>query len=157
MSGLIPWRKKSSQNPVPFAKEFGKIYSPFFPEPFFPLHAFFADTTGWFPSIDIQEESDMITVTAELPGMEKENIDVFIKDRFLTVKGEKSSGATKGKKRFFRKERSYGYFERSVKLPAEVDETSVKARYRRGVLTVNMKKRGYYQRNLIQVKTGNQF
>jgi HSP20 family protein len=156
MSGLIPWRKKTPQNSNFFTKEFGKFHSPLFLEPFFPLNSFFADNVRWFPSIDIQEEDDRITVTAELPGMEKENIDVSIKDRFLIVKGEKSSEKIKEKKRYFRKERSYGYFERSVKLPDEVDDTSVKARYRRGVLTVSMKKKEYSQAKSIQVKTGNQ-
>ena len=138
MSGLIFWRNKTPRNPDPFTREYGKFYSPLFLEPVFPLNQFFVDNPGWFPSIDIQEEHNRITVTAELPGMEKTDIDVSIKERFLTIKGEKSAEFIKEKKRFFRKERSYGYFERTVKLPAEVDETSIKAKYKRGVLTVSI-------------------
>lgn len=143
MAGLIPWRKKKPS-----------LYDPFFLEPFFPVTGFFAENHRWLPSMDVHDEGNEITVTAEIPGMEKKDIDVSIKGRFLTIKGEKSTEYKKEKKRFFQKERSYGYFERSLKLPAEVDDASVKAKYKRGVLTIRMKKSSRNQNKLIELKNG---
>ncbi len=153
MTGLIPWRKKTKNSLAPLNRELDSICEDFFKEPFLPLTGMFSDSDKLRPSIDITEKKDAIIVAAEIPGMEKDEIDVSLTGRFLTMKGEKSVDYTKDKKNFFHRERSYGYFERSVKLPADVDEASVKAKYKRGVLTVSMKKKENNRRKLIEVRT----
>ncbi len=156
MTGLIPWRKKQKDMPVPFTHDFDSMYERFFREPFLPLKMFTA-SDKWLPRIDIRDKDNRIVVTAEIPGMDKEAIDVSLKGRFLTIKGEKTTEDKKEKKGFFRRERSYGFFERSVQLPDEVDEASVKAKYKRGVLTLDMKKMGKYSAKTIPVGTGKKY
>lgn len=70
----------------------------------------------------------------------------------MTIKGEKTTEEKKKRKRFLKQERSYGYFERTIQLPDEVDDGSVKARYKRGVLT--MKKTGQHKTKAIPITTG---
>ena len=152
MTGLIPWRKKREPQRRPLQREFDAIYERFFQEPFFPLNEMFVESNRWRPIVDVDEDGDEISVTAEIPGMEKEDIDVSIKGRLLTIKGEKSTEKKKERKKFFKQERTYGYFERTIRLPDEVDDGSVKARYKRGVLT--MKKTGQHKTKAIPITTG---
>ena len=95
---------------------------------------------GWNPKVDIFEEADQIVMTAELPGVEKDNIAVDVNGRVLTVKGERSSDNEVKEDNFYRRERSYGKFERSFTLPDETDSEKIKAAYKDGVLTLNIPK-----------------
>jgi len=95
---------------------------------------------GWNPKVDIFEEADQIVMTAELPGVEKDNIAVDVNGRVLTVKGERSSDSEVKEDNYYRRERSYGKFERSFTLPAETDSEKIKAEYKDGVLTLNIPK-----------------
>jgi HSP20 family protein len=95
---------------------------------------------GWNPKVDIVEESDQIVMTAELPGVEKDNIAVDVNGRVLTVKGERSSDDEVKKDNYYRRERSYGKFERSFTLPDETDSEKITAAYKDGVLTLNIPK-----------------
>jgi len=92
------------------------------------------------PRVDIFEEADHIVMTAELPGVEKDNIAIDVNGRVLTVKGERSSDNEVKEDNYYRRERSYGRFERSFTLPAETDSEKIKAEYRDGVLTLNIPK-----------------
>lgn len=95
---------------------------------------------GWNPKVDIFEEADHIVMKAELPGVEKDNIAIDVNGRVLTVKGERSSDNEVKEDNYYRRERSYGKFERSFTLPAETDSEKIKAEYRDGVLKLNIPK-----------------
>lgn len=97
-------------------------------------------TRGWDPKVDIVEEADQIVMTAELPGVKKDNIAVDVNGRVLTVKGERSSEDEVKEDNYYRRERSYGKFERSFTLPDDTDSEKIEAAYKDGVLTLNIPK-----------------
>jgi HSP20 family protein len=92
------------------------------------------------PSVDVKESDKEIKVSAELPGMEDKDIDVSLTKDSLTIKGEKKEEKEDKGKDFYRMERSYGSFTRTVPLPSEIDTEKVKAEFRKGVLTVTLPK-----------------
>ena len=115
----------------------------FFDDFFYPLQQRGADSDGlwdWNPAVDIYEEDANIVIKAELPGVDKKGISVDVKDRRLTIKGERSTENEVKEERYFRRERVYGRFERSFNLGADIDPDSVKAEYTDGVLKVTVPK-----------------
>jgi HSP20 family protein len=91
---------------------------------------------NWNPAVDIYEENDNIVVKAEIPGVDKKSINVDVKDRVLTIKGERSEDNEVNEERYYRRERTYGRFERAFTLPADVKTDDIKAEYKDGVLKV---------------------
>lgn len=92
------------------------------------------------PRIDISEEKNQINVTAEIPGVKKENIKITLQDNILTIEGEKKKESEQKEQNFYRTERIYGAFKRSFTLPAEVDSEKVEAKFENGILNVTLKK-----------------
>ena len=95
---------------------------------------------GWNPRVDIYEEEDAIVLKAELPGVEKDNIEVDVKDGVLTLKGERSSDNEVKEDSYYRRERCFGSFERRFNLPENVDPDKISADYKDGVLKVGIPK-----------------
>jgi HSP20 family protein len=104
------------------------------------------------PALDIYEEKDDIVVKAELPGMDKGDIEVDISDSELTLKGEKKKEEKIEEKDYYRCERSYGAFVRSVELPRDVQADKVKASFKNGVLEVRLPKTEEAKAKEIKVK-----
>ena len=96
--------------------------------------------TIWRPHVDLSESEDLYEVKAELPGMKKEDIKVEVHDNVLTLTGEKKQEEKSDKKNYHRIERSYGKFERSFRLPKKVKAEEIKARYKNGILTIDIPK-----------------
>lgn len=96
---------------------------------------------GFEPQVDITETDKEVKVCAELPGVEPKDIDVSVEENTLTIKGEKKYEREENEKGQYRMERSYGSFERSVLLPAEVDDSKAKAEFKNGVLRLTLPKR----------------
>lgn len=94
------------------------------------------------PNIDVAETNGSIMITAELPGMDKKDIDVSVHDGVLTVSGEKKIGGQKNVTDCHQTERSYGCFSRSMCLPANVDSENMKTVYKNGILTLTLPKKG---------------
>jgi HSP20 family protein len=92
------------------------------------------------PTVDIFEEGHDIVMKAELPGMNKEDIEVNITDDIITLSGEKKKEEKIEKKNYHRLERSYGSFVRSFRLPAEVQTEQVKAQFKDGILEIRVPK-----------------
>ena len=92
------------------------------------------------PHIDVMETKGSIMVTAELPGMDKKDIDVCVHDGVLTVSGEKRIGGRKKAMDCHQMERSYGCFSRSMCLPDTVDSKTMKTVYKNGILTLTLPK-----------------
>ena len=95
---------------------------------------------GWNPKVDVFEEEDHIVMTAELPGVEKDNIAIDVNGRVLTLKGERAYDKEVKEDQYTLRERAYGTFQRSFTLPAETDSEKIKAAYKDGVLTLNIPK-----------------
>ena len=89
---------------------------------------------------NVYEEKDEIIVKAELPGMDKSDVEVNISDSELTLKGEKKKEEKVEEENYFRCERSYGAFFRSVELPTDVQADKIKASFKNGILEVRLPK-----------------
>ncbi|MCP5416591.1 MAG: Hsp20/alpha crystallin family protein [Chromatiaceae bacterium] len=92
------------------------------------------------PKVDILDNEDEILVRAELPGVEKKDLDVNLSGQMLTIKAETKQEEKEEKGEYFRSEITRGSFRRTVQLPAEVDETGVKAMFNNGMLEVHLPK-----------------
>lgn len=106
----------------------------------------------WSPLVDIHETKDDIRLTAELPGVKQEDIQVSIVDDTLTLKGERKRETEVKQEQYHRIERGYGSFQRSILLPSVVDPNRVKATYRDGVLEIQLPKREEAKPKAIKVE-----
>ena len=93
------------------------------------------------PAIDITENDSAITLTAELPGMGEEEVDLSIADGMLTLKGEKTVSHESKQEHSVVVERNYGSFQRSFPIPDRVDQEAIDAKFEKGVLKVTMPKK----------------
>lgn len=98
------------------------------------------DENHWLPVVDISETADAIVVHAELPGIDKKDVKVDVKDGVLTISGERKYEKDVKEENVHRIERSYGSFSRSFSLPTHVDTNKVEARLEDGVLKVRLPK-----------------
>ncbi|PWE18508.1 hypothetical protein DDZ18_02570 [Marinicauda salina] len=104
------------------------------------LRAFAGRDGGWAPSVDLVEKDGELVLTAELPGMTEDDVEVSVDDSSLIISGEKqSSREEKGEKRHL-VERAWGRFERVVPLGFEPEDDRVDASFKDGVLTVTVPK-----------------
>jgi HSP20 family protein len=95
---------------------------------------------GWTPAVDVLKDKDKLTVKAELPGFKREYLNVSLHENNLIISGERRCEDEQKQGEFYRCERYYGKFHRSVSLPATVDTAKIDAKYRDGVLTVTLPK-----------------
>jgi HSP20 family protein len=92
------------------------------------------------PAVDVFEKEDKFVVKAELPGMKEEDIHVSVVGDTLSIKGEKKTETEVKEEDYYRSERSYGSFYRSIPLPSNVDADKIKASFEDGVLEVALPK-----------------
>lgn len=98
---------------------------------------------GWQPggmSVDVADNGDEFVVTADLPGFEKDDIDISLRGDRLRISAESTAETEEGDEDFLRRERSQRSMSRTLTLPEPVDESDVSAEYRNGVLTVTLSK-----------------
>lgn len=150
ISDLVPWRSNRNKVAVqresddyPQRPQFSDI-SQFFDDFFrgFDMTPFDQERWGALsPRIDLAENDREFRVTAELPGIEQEDIDVSLTRDVLTIKGEKKQEQEEEGRNYYRMERSYGRFQRSIPLPqGMVDADNVDAAFKNGVLTITLPK-----------------
>ena len=109
------------------------------------LHGFdlqpFESRLGVFsPNIDVIENEKEIRISAELPGMEEKDIEVSLNKDSLSIKGEKREEKEDKGKGYYRMERSYGSFSRTIPVPVEVETDKVEAKFKKGVLNITLPK-----------------
>lgn len=94
------------------------------------------------PAVDLEETKDAYIVRSDLPGLEKDKIDLTVRENVLTLEGVRQVTNTTDdqKNGYYAQERSYGSFARSLSLPGPVDESKIKAVYENGVLTITLPK-----------------
>lgn len=92
------------------------------------------------PLTDVAEENDKIIVTTDLPGVDKENIELSVKDNFLIIKAAKKQEDKTEKEDYLRKERSFMRYYRKIPLPEDVNEEGATAQLKNGVLTITLPK-----------------
>jgi HSP20 family protein len=102
----------------------------------------FPEPIGWFPPVEITESPAELTITAELPGLDRKDVHVDLDDNVLTLRGEKREVRVEEEKdrQYHLEERSYGAFQRSFTLPPAVDREHITAEFEKGVLTLRLPK-----------------
>ena len=106
---------------------------------------------GVMPRVDASEDEANYRIRVELPGMDKDDVDITLENGMLTVRGEKKLEDEEKGKDYFRRERSFGAFRRSLPVPAEVDEAKIEARFEKGVLTIDLPKSEEAQRKVTHI------
>jgi HSP20 family protein len=106
----------------------------------------------WGPAVDVEEDKDNVFVKAELPGMKKEEIEVYIDGGMLNIAGERKEEAEFKGSESYRRERCFGRFHRCIELPAAVEAGKIEAHYRDGILTVTCPKTEEARRKQVEIK-----
>jgi HSP20 family protein len=166
---LIPWRRERAETAMIRPED----------SPFVDLHrrmndlfdSFFSDfetglsappgllagrrTALALPRVDVAETDTELVVSADLPGLEEKDLRVTVDDDVLSIRGTRQEEREEKKRSYHLMERSYGEFQRSIPLPADVDPDRVKASFKKGVLTVTLPKRPEAQakRKAITIET----
>ncbi len=96
---------------------------------------------GLTPALDVKETEKELVVTADLPGLDEKDVQLTLQNGVLTLRGEKKSERKDEGENYHLVERSYGSFQRSIRLPETIDEDKADARFDKGVLTVTLPKR----------------
>jgi len=96
--------------------------------------------TSWLPALDAWETDDALVVALDLPGIDKDEVAIEVDDGVLTVSGKREKKVEQKDDGFYRFERRYGTFSRSVTLPQGVDESTIKAEFADGVLEITIPK-----------------
>jgi HSP20 family protein len=132
ITDLIPWKKKepaqrekeraiqtSDQPFLTFQQEMNRLFDDFFGRSALePFGAFRQEWDAFSPRVDVAETDSEIVVSAELPGLDDEDIEVNLARGLLTISGEKKQEKEKKGRNHYRVERSYGSFQRSVAMPS---------------------------------------
>ncbi|MGO8954401.1 MAG: Hsp20/alpha crystallin family protein [Rhodomicrobium sp.] len=105
------------------------------------LRQAFPAAQGLTPAWDVKETEKELVVKADLPGIDEKDIQLTIHDGVLSIRGEKKSERTDERENYHFMERSFGSFQRAIRLPETVDEDKVQANFDKGVLTVTLPKR----------------
>lgn len=109
-------------------------------------------STNWGLALDVAENDDAFIVTASIPGMKPDDLDITITDNVLTIKGEYKADKTIEEEQYHIRERRYGSFGRSITLPVAVNADEVDANYENGVLTLTVPKAEEVKPRRITVK-----
>lgn len=133
---LVKWNPGS--NWFDFNSRVSRVFDDFFLPTRFRTES--AAMWDWNPVVDIYENKDHIVITAELPGVDKKNIQVDVKNRVLTLKGERSVANEVKEDNYYRRERSFGKFERAFSLPDDVNPDHIKADFKDGILKLEIPK-----------------
>ena len=136
MSNLVKWNPWREMPALP------NRINRLFDDPFFQIGSLADDDKMgmWNPAVDLYEKDNHFVIKAELPGVDKNDIKVDLQDRVLTLSGERSYDNEVKEENYYRKERSYGRFQRAFRLPADVDSDKIKAEFKDGVLQVEVPK-----------------
>jgi HSP20 family protein len=158
MRDLIPWRRerlpvrREAQDPfLAFRQEMDRMFDEFATGSM--LAPFGKEWAAFEPRVDVVETDQEVQVTAELPGLDAEDVDLTLSHNVLTIKGEKKHEHEEKGENYYRAERSYGSFQRSLALPQGVEMDAAQAAFDKGVLTVTFPKTAAEASQKIAVKS----
>jgi HSP20 family protein len=119
--------------PEPFSHEVDRLFDAFFGQ---------SDRTGrrWVPAMDLVEAGDHFVLKADLPGLKDEDVKIEVQDGTLTISGERKAEHEASESGWYRIERSFGTFSRSLTLPEHVDASAISASFHDGVLDLRIPK-----------------
>lgn len=106
----------------------------------------------WMPAVNVEETREELVLTAELPGMKRDDVEIEVENNILTIRGERTEERTEGEeKKYHLWERHYGSFQRSFTLPRTVRSDEISADYENGLLRIRMPKAAEAQTRRIEI------
>jgi HSP20 family protein len=133
--------------PEPFSREVDRLFDAFF-------GAEREQGRRWVPPVDLVEGEDHFLLKADLPGLAEEDVSIEVQDGTLTISGERSAEHESQQQGWYRIERSFGSFSRSLTLPDGVDAEAISANFDRGVLEVRIPKPEERKPRRVQIGAG---
>jgi HSP20 family protein len=163
ITDLIPFRRNGKKVPVrrlteepilTLRNEMNRLFDEFFRDPFSlsPFEAFTSQLSNFTPRVDVVETDKEVKITAELPGVDEEDIDITLRSQVVTISGEKKEEKEEKGRDYYHYERSYGSFRRDIPLPCEVEEDKADATFKKGVLTITLPKTAEARRQVKRIK-----
>ncbi|HMK50112.1 MAG TPA: Hsp20/alpha crystallin family protein [Thermodesulfovibrionales bacterium] len=134
----VPVRKQETNPFADFRTEMNSLFDNFFRG--FEMEPSWARLGAFNPKIDVKESAKEISISAELPGLDDKDVVVSLTKDTVTITGEKKQEKESKGKDFYRMERSYGSFSRTIPLPSEIDPDKVKAEFKKGILSISLPK-----------------
>jgi HSP20 family protein len=121
-----------SMKPEPFTREIDRVFDAFFGQT--------DQARRWVPPVDLVEAENLFVLKADLPGLSEADVNIEVQDGTLTISGERKAEHEQREKGWYRIERSFGRFSRSLTLPDGVDPDRIEASFSHGVLEVRIPK-----------------
>ena len=134
--------------PEPFSREVDRLFDAFFGG------ETQASARRWVPPMDLVEAEDHFLLKADLPGLRDEDVSIEVQDGTLSISGERSAEHESRERGWYRVERSFGSFNRSLTLPDGVDSDAISAHFDRGVLELRIPKPEERKPRRVQIKAG---
>jgi HSP20 family protein len=133
-------------NPQPFTRDVDRLFDAFFGGQ--------GESRRWVPQMDLVEAEDHFVLKADLPGLDESDVSIEVQDGTLTISGERKAEHEQRERGWYRIERSFGSFSRSLTLPDRVDPDGIAASFDRGVLEVRIPKPEEHKPRRVQIKAG---
>ena len=133
--------------PEPFSQEVNRLFNTLF-------DVGDAPAQRWLPAMDLVEAEDHFLLKADLPGLGEEDVSIEIQDHTLTITGERKAEHEEKERGWYRVERQFGRFSRSLTLPEGIDPEGVSAAFDKGVLEVRIPKPEERKPRRVQIKAG---
>lgn len=143
---IIPWRQRSRQSLTPVSSlqsEMNRVFEDFLTQPFSSMPMFQGQAPAVdtiVPALDVKEDDENIVVCAELPGINRDDLEISVNRDILEIRGQKCEEQKRDGENLYMVERSYGSFSRRIPLPSEVDSERAEASMQNGVLTLRLPK-----------------
>jgi HSP20 family protein len=148
---LIRWEPVAELNTI--QNEMNRLFNNFFDQPAQTGRSN-GTTRRWLPAMDLVEIADHYVLRADLPGLSDEDVTIQLEDNVLTISGERKTEHRDQQEGYYRLERAFGSFTRSLTLPDGVDPDSVQARFDRGVLEIRIPKPEQKKPKTVQISLG---
>jgi HSP20 family protein len=149
---LIRWEPTRELQSI--QSEMNRLFNSFF-EPAAAGSGASAVLRRWSPAVDVVETDDNFVLRADLPGVSESDVKIELYDNVLILSGERKASHEENKKGYYRVERSYGHFSRSLTLPEGVDADGIKASFDNGVLEVKIPKPEQRKPRKVEITVGN--
>jgi HSP20 family protein len=151
---LIRW--EPAREVASLQQEMNRLFSSFFDTPAPGGGGNSGALRRWVPAMDLVETDDAFVLKADLPGLDEKDIGIEVEDNVLTISGDRKAEHEESREGYYRVERAFGSFRRSLTLPEGVDPEKVKANFDKGVLAVRIPKPEDRKPRRVSIKVGDQ-
>src|SRR5947209_17871516 len=149
---LIRWEPVRELGTI--QNEMNRLFNTFFDTPGAPSGGHGPALRRWIPAMDLVETTEEFVLRADLPGLSEQDVQIELEDNVLTVAGERKAEHEERKEGYYRVERAWGSFSRSLTLPDGVDPEGVSAQFDRGVLEVRIPKPAQRRPRKVAISVG---